>query len=127
MLGLLITMSSGFNSVAEFVFYGDPLVNAVIVNPAQVHGGTTKIMELMSIVFGHLGKFGGEIPPDGDGRKLIMNIAEVWFLGKDLQEWGPYFPGVIKDASRTPHDNDREPLHDMEILGQTSSNCFEWS
>lgn len=98
--------------------FNDGECDAITLDPARVHGGASKIMGLMSIIANHLGKYGGEIPPNFDGRQMTMDIAEVSFPAEDVQCCEPYFPGVIRDSSRCSQEKDHEPVSELEINGQ---------
>lgn len=54
------------------------------------YGGASHILELMSVIENHLGKFNDEVPSNLDGLSMIRDIAVKWFPGEAIAvKWGP--------------------------------------
>ena len=82
------------------------------------YGGPDKILELMSVIEEHLGKYNGEVPSNMDGLSMIRDIAVIWFPGEVIVEWDPYFLGVTRDPARGLEMYQPELVIDDEIIGK---------
>ena len=82
------------------------------------YGGPDNILELMSVIEDHLGRYNGEIPSNLDGLPMIRDIAIKWFLGEATVDWDPFFLGVTMDLARGLEMYQPEPISIDEIVGQ---------